>query len=186
MAKHVCPYWIGYLLANPLRKIWQNPRKILQPFVKPGMRVLDIGCAMGFFSLPMAEMVGVKGRVICVDLQEKMLERLIQRAKNAGLDHRIETRKCEPHTLGIADLSGSIDFILALAVIHELPESKRFFDEVRHVLIPGGKLLIAEPKGHVTKDAFEEMLILAEKKDFQRAKELKIWGSRAFLLTKRD
>jgi len=40
---HVCPVWVGYLLASPLRKLLQNPDKILAPYVKPGMTVLDVG-----------------------------------------------------------------------------------------------------------------------------------------------
>ena len=58
MAEKVCPVWVGYLLASPLRKLFENPRKILSQYVKEGMKVLDIGCAMGFFSLPLAQMVG--------------------------------------------------------------------------------------------------------------------------------
>jgi len=49
---------------------------MLLPYVKTGMTILDVGCAMGFFSLPMAKMVGSTGRVICVDLQEKMIKTL--------------------------------------------------------------------------------------------------------------
>ena len=80
MAEHVCPVWVGYLLASPLRKIFQNPDKILSAYVKEGMKVLDIGCAMGFFSLPMARMVGSGGKVICVDIQPNMLSSLKKRA----------------------------------------------------------------------------------------------------------
>ena len=43
MAKHVCPVWVGYLLASPLRKLFHNPKKILGPYVEEGMKVLDIG-----------------------------------------------------------------------------------------------------------------------------------------------
>jgi len=51
MAEHRCPVWVGYFLASGLRKLLQNPVKILSPYVKRNMTVLDIGCAMGFFSL---------------------------------------------------------------------------------------------------------------------------------------
>jgi 2-polyprenyl-3-methyl-5-hydroxy-6-metoxy-1,4-benzoquinol methylase len=58
MAQRVCPIWVGYLLASPVRKLYQNPKKILGAYVREGMKILDIGCAMGFFSLPLAEMTG--------------------------------------------------------------------------------------------------------------------------------
>jgi hypothetical protein len=43
MAKKVCPVWIGHLLASPLRRLVQNPKKILEPYVTNGMTVLDFG-----------------------------------------------------------------------------------------------------------------------------------------------
>ena len=93
MAERVCPWWLGYLLASPIRKILQNPGTILAPYVTPGMCVMDIGCAMGFFSLPLACMVGPRGKVICVDLQEKMIEELETRARKTGLIERIRGRR---------------------------------------------------------------------------------------------
>ena len=52
MADRVCPWWLGYFLASPIRKLVHDPRSILEAYVKSGMTALDIGCAMGFFSLP--------------------------------------------------------------------------------------------------------------------------------------
>ena len=80
MAKHVCPRWLGYFLLCPLRRLGQKPEKILAPFVSEGMTALDIGPGMGYFSLPMAQMVGPGGKVLCVDVQEKMLRSLGSRA----------------------------------------------------------------------------------------------------------
>jgi predicted O-methyltransferase YrrM len=94
MNKHVCPWYVGYLLASPLRRLFLNPGKILRPYVKEGMTVLEVGPGMGFFSLPLAKLVGESGHVICVDIQEKMLKNLRKRADNAGLLWRIETRLC--------------------------------------------------------------------------------------------
>lgn len=71
MKKHICPWYVGYLLANPLRRLFQNPKNILRPFIKEGMTILEVGPGMGFFSLPLAKFVGETGRVVCVDLQEK-------------------------------------------------------------------------------------------------------------------
>jgi ubiquinone/menaquinone biosynthesis C-methylase UbiE len=67
----ICPWWIGYILANPLRRLLQKPEEILRPYIKKGMNVLDIGCGMGFFSLPIARMVGDTGKVVCVDFKKK-------------------------------------------------------------------------------------------------------------------
>ena len=47
MARHICPWWLGYFLVSPLRKLMQNPGSILTPYVKRGMQVMDVGSGMG-------------------------------------------------------------------------------------------------------------------------------------------
>ena len=93
MGKLVCPPWLGYVLLNPLRKLVENPDKILGRFVREGMIVLETGCGMGYFTLPLARMVGAKGRVVAVDIAPKMLSVLERRAQKAGLLDRIEIRQ---------------------------------------------------------------------------------------------
>ncbi|MFY9643515.1 MAG: hypothetical protein WCD20_15720 [Rhodomicrobium sp.] len=69
MAKHrVCPWWMGYLLASPIRKWWQDPARILSPYVRAGMTVLEPGPGMGFFTLEIARLVGPSGRLVAVDV----------------------------------------------------------------------------------------------------------------------
>jgi len=158
MTPHVCPWWLGYFLASPIRKFAHNPTRILALYVKEGMIALDIGPGMGFFTLPMARLVQEKGRVIAVDIQERMLASLRCRATRAELLDRIETRVCTEDSLGIDDLTGKIDFALAFAVLHELPDMKRTITEIHRALKPEGQLLIAEPIGHVRKTAFAETM----------------------------
>ena len=88
MAERVCPVWMGWWLASPVRKLFQNPEKILGPFIQPGMTVLEPGCAMGFFSLPAAKLAGPKGKVVCIDLQPGMIRQLSRRAAKAGTDRK--------------------------------------------------------------------------------------------------
>jgi ubiquinone/menaquinone biosynthesis C-methylase UbiE len=162
MAEEVCPWWFGYVLVNPLRRLLQNPEKLLAPHVKPGMTAMDVGCAMGFFSLPLAELVGGEGRVVCVDLQERMLRSLRKRAARAGLEDRIEMRACSSESLGTGDLEGAVDFALAFAVVHEVPEQARLLAEIHGALRAGGRFLLAEPAGHVPEKSFAESIAAAE------------------------
>jgi len=162
MAHGVCPYWVGYLLISPLRRLFHNPKEILRPFVATGMTVLDIGSAMGFFSLPLAEMVGPEGKVVSVDVQEKMLQSLQKRALKSGIADRIITRMCKPASLEISDFTGRIDFAIAFAVVHETPEPRSLFADVFQSLKPGGRCLVAEPRGHVSLDDFKQTLSVAE------------------------
>lgn len=157
MAEHVCPWWIGYFLVSPLRRWMQNPDDVIAPYVTPGMTVLEPGPGMGFFTLPLARRVG-SGVVIAVDIQEKMLAALRRRATKAGMIQRIETRLARPESLGVDDLRGSVDFVLAVAVVHEMPSAENFFREVAGALAPGGRLLLAEPAGHVKEARFTEEL----------------------------
>jgi len=154
MAEHVCPWWLGYWLASPVRRLVEKPEEILSPYVRPGITVLEPGPGMGFFTLPLARLVGPAGRVIAVDLQPRMLESLRRRAAKAGLTERIETRIARPDSLDIGDLAGCVDFVLAFAMVHELPFPEIFFQETAAALKPGGKLLLAEPVGHVKPPRF--------------------------------
>ena len=138
MPHSVCPWWIGYLLLSPVRRWTQSPRRILEPWVRPGMTVVDVGCAMGYFTLPLAGLVGPDGRVVAVDLQERMLRALERRARRAGLSELIETRRCGADTLGLADLAGCVDFALVFAVAHEIPDVGKLMVELAALLSRGG------------------------------------------------
>ena len=126
----VCPWWIGYLMASPIRRIFNRPSKILAPHVHEGMTVLEPGPGMGFFSLELARLVGPTGRVIAVDIQSRMLDGLRRRAAKAEVLDRLDLRLASPDSLGLADLDGAVDFTLAYAMVHELPGAARFFREV--------------------------------------------------------
>jgi ubiquinone/menaquinone biosynthesis C-methylase UbiE len=107
MAESVCPWWAGYLLASPIRRwFMQSPEEMLSPFVREGMTVLEPGPGMGFFTLPLAQMVGPSGRVVAVDIQPKMLSELRRRAEKVGLAGRIDTRLAERDHMPLDDLRG--------------------------------------------------------------------------------
>jgi len=158
MAHDVCPWWLGYWLASPMRKLLHNPAAILSPFVRPGMTVFEPGPGMGFFTLEMARMVGPHGRIIAVDIQPKMLSALGRKAGRKGVRDRIELRLADEAGMGIGDLSEKVDFVLAFAMVHELPDPRQFFKESFAALKRGGKLLFSEPARHIGEPEFEESL----------------------------
>ena len=124
--------------------------------------VLEPGCGMGFFTLELARRVGPTGRVVAVDLQKRMLDGLRRRAGKAGLLDRIDLRRVAEDRLGISDLDGQVDLVLAFYVVHELVNPEGFFEEVHRALRPTGKVLIVEPRTHGGGDeGFEEGLQLA-------------------------
>jgi len=151
----LCPWWLGYLLACPLRRLFDSPAKLLAPHVRPGMTVLEPGPGMGFYTLELARLAGASGRVIAVDVQPRMLRTLERRATKAGLRERLTTRLATGNALGLDDLAGMVDFTLACAVVHEVPSAAAFFRDVARASKPGARLLFVEPAGHVTAQHFE-------------------------------
>jgi ubiquinone/menaquinone biosynthesis C-methylase UbiE len=160
MAPHVCPWWVGYLLMCPLRTWLENPVKLLKPLIKPGLTVLDVGSGMGFFTFPAARLVGDEGRVIAVDVQQKMLDSLQRRAEKAGLGERVTARLCRPDDLNVTE---HVDVCLAINVADEVPDVGKLFSQIVAVLKPQGKLLLIEPKHHVSQAEFEKTVDLASR-----------------------
>jgi len=177
---HVCPWWCAYTFDHRLRRVFHKPERILEPYVKPGMTVLDLGCGMGYFSIPMAGMVGDAGQVLAVDIQQQMLDVLMRRARKAGVDGRIRPHLCNPERLCVDQ---PVDFALAFFVVHETPDPPRFLDQVRAALKPGAQFLYAEPKWHVARRDFEKLLDYAQRSGFHLAARPQISISHAALLT---
>jgi len=161
MAHRVCPWWLGYWLLFPLRRFWHDPSALLSPFVREGMTVLEPGPGMGFFTLELANRVGGSGKVLCVDVQPRMLEVLRRRLAAAGLSARVEARLAPPESMGLADAKGRVDFCLAFAVAHEFPDTAKLFRELCEALRPGGRVLLAEPVLHVPEEDFDAQLAAA-------------------------
>jgi ubiquinone/menaquinone biosynthesis C-methylase UbiE len=180
---YVCPWWGGFFIDNCFRRWLHNPATIVGSCVKPGMTVMDVGCGMGLFSLAMARMVGDEGRVIAVDLQQKMLDVLRKRAEKAGVADRIQFHRCKQDRLGVEE---TVDFALAMMMIHEVPDQQRLLSEIHDCLKPGGKLLIAEPKIHVPGKAFEQTVAVAKKLGLSPTEEPRVYGCRAVVFEKEE
>ncbi len=161
--RHVCPWWLGYLLASPLRRLAENPERLLRPILRPAMHVLDFGAAMGFFTLPAARLVGETGHLTAMDLEPRMLARLRRRAARAGLASRIDTVVCGAEDLGPLAADTRFDVVLLIHVLHEVPQPARTLEQLAGVLEADGRLLLVEPSGHVSEAAFARELADAER-----------------------
>jgi ubiquinone/menaquinone biosynthesis C-methylase UbiE len=178
---HVCPWWLCYSFDNPLRRIFHDPQRLLAPYLKPGMTAVDIGCGMGYFTLGMARLAGPGGKVIAVDLQERMLAAMESRARRAGLAGRIVLHRCRPDALGVGEPA---DFALAFWMAHEVPDKPRFFREIIALLRPAGRLLLVEPKYHVTKKSLERTIAACREAGFSVLETPAVSLSRAVLMGK--
>ena len=177
----VCPWWMAYTFDNPIRKLFHNPKKILGGYVKEGMTVIDVGCGMGYFSIGMAKLVGANGKVIALDLQQRMLNAMLRRAGRAGVADRVSPRRCESGSIGILEPA---DFILAFWMVHEVGDKNQFFLQLRSNLAATGKILIAEPNMHVTAQEFEKTIKIAQDSGLQYCDGPKIRFSRSALFSR--
>jgi ubiquinone/menaquinone biosynthesis C-methylase UbiE len=180
-ANRVCPVERSGSLDSSFRSLLQNPHRILEPYVKPGDKVLDFGCGPGFFTLEIAKLTGSSGHVYAADLQQGMLDIVRNKIETAGFRDRIQLHKCDESSI---NLSHTVDLIFAFYMIHELPDQLMTFREFMTILRPGGKIFIIEPDFHVTRSDFDNMLIRLQSAGFRISERPKVFLSRAVILEK--
>lgn len=175
----VCPWWLIYSFDNPLRRLFQPPERILQGLVAPGDRGLDMGCGMGYFTIPLARLVGESGHVTAVDLQTDMLAGVARRARRSGVAGRIALYLPADPAWSAA---GQYDFALAFWMVHEVPDQDDLFRTLRRVLKSGARLLVVEPHLHVRGREFDRSLERACAAGFTEAGRPRVAFSRSVLL----
>jgi 2-polyprenyl-3-methyl-5-hydroxy-6-metoxy-1,4-benzoquinol methylase len=180
--ERVCPWWMCFTFDNIVRRLFHDPQQILGRYFREGMTALDIGPGMGYFSIPMAAMVGAQGKVIAVDVQQKMLDKLQRRAEKSGIANRILTHRSDGNSVGITH---PVDFILVFWMVHEVPDQDAFWMDLHGLLKENGLLLVAEPSIHVSKKKYADTIRRAEVAGFTVQDNPPVWFSYATLLIKK-
>lgn len=178
LQRMVCPWWCCYTFDNPLRKVLHNPEAILSPYIRPGCTAIDVGAGMGYFSVPLARLVGPAGHVTAIDIQVKMLEALARRARKHGVSGRIKPYLANSDSLGNHSMA---DFVMAFWMVHEVPNKRAFLTEIFGFLKPEGLFLLAEPIFHVSKKSFLQTINVAREIGFIVKEMPKIRLSRSVL-----
>ena len=107
----------------------------------PGERVLDLGSGAGTDSLVAAQMVGADGHVTGIDMTPAMLARARNAAATMGVDN-VEFVEGEAERLPFSD--ASFDVVISNGVIDLIPDKDAVFAELYRVLVPGGRMQIAD------------------------------------------
>jgi ubiquinone/menaquinone biosynthesis C-methylase UbiE len=136
-----CPYSLAAALDMPGRRLVAGPRRVLDAFgVGPGLTVLEIGPGTGFYTLEAARRVGSSGRLICLDLQPEMLLHARRRLEASGL--RAAFLRADARALPLG--SETVDHVLLVTVLGEIPERASALAEISRVLRAGGRLSVSE------------------------------------------
>jgi ubiquinone/menaquinone biosynthesis C-methylase UbiE len=132
----------AWVLDNPLMRAMAGGI-VRRLGIRPGMRVVDVGCGPGRLTLPVARAVGDEGEVLAVDMQRRMLDIVERRAAAVGLRN---VRASESAAGGGALPAGRYDLALLCFVLGEIPSDRRrtAIHEIAEALRPGGMLAVAE------------------------------------------
>lgn len=135
-----CPYGQRFWLELPHPFITRERLKLaLDP--KPGQRILEIGPGTGYYTLSVAEWITPGGTLDIFDLQEKMLDFVMQRARKRNLANVIPTQG-DAQSLPYSDTA--FDSAYLVAVLGEVPDRLTALRELCRVLKPGGLLVVGE------------------------------------------
>jgi ubiquinone/menaquinone biosynthesis C-methylase UbiE len=107
----IMPWHVGLAITEPISRLVEPPQRLIEPYVKRGQVVADLGCGRGYYALALSELVGRDGKVYAVDLEKKNIQALQKRADKARYNN-IEARVSSASDLSFIK-DKSVDFILA-------------------------------------------------------------------------
>jgi SAM-dependent methyltransferase len=129
------PGWAPDAVAMMASRTSDRRAGFLMPFLRSGMRVLDVGCGPGTITLGLARAVGPGGTVVGVDIATSQVELARRTARSARVEN-VGFRVGSAYALPFAD--GSFDAAFAHGLVEHLARPRAALGELRRVLAPGG------------------------------------------------
>lgn len=136
---------ISLMHDNPLLPYFRNPQRLLKAAgLKPGQKVLEVGCGPGFFTTPAARIVGKEGFVYAVDVHPLAIERVKEKIERGRIKN-VKPILANASNTGLPDRSIDIAFLFGLRYIAGGLEN--VIPEIHRILKPGGVLSFEKTKG---------------------------------------
>lgn len=130
------------------RSEWLPPDPVLQAAgIEAGETVLDVGAGTGFWTEPLARLVGPTGRVVAVDVEPIMLDEVRTLVARRSLTN-VEVVQSDDASIPLGD--GMADLIVLGFVLHEPNDLDAFLAEIVRLLKPDGRVLVIEWQDHPT------------------------------------
>ncbi len=154
----------SFLMDNFIRRLIFPPEKFVSQFVSEGKVVADLGCGPGYFTLPLAKIVGQRGKVYAVDFDAKQIERVKEKAASKGYEETIEAHSSSAAEVGFIPDKG-VDFVFAGGLLccmldhaGAIREIKRILKEDGSVYLSISKLARKNDPRAITKSEWREMI----------------------------
>lgn len=132
----------GLLIDNMLRRLFRSPGRFLSKHLTPGSTAADLGCGPGFFTLPMAKIVGTDGLVHAVDFDPKAIAHVQKKASRHGYGRWISPRAASASEIDFIE-SGSIDFVLAEGLLCCMKDHEGAVRQIKRILKPNGRAFLS-------------------------------------------
>lgn len=168
--KFPMPQFLANLIDNPLRRKIQPPSEMpIRQGILPGMTVLEVGPGNGRYTIGTARQVGSLGKVVTIDIEPKMIERVQQRARAEGVTN-LEAKVANVYNLPFQD--GMFDAIYMITVIGEIPEPERAMQEFHRLLSSSGTLAFSELFTDPDYPLAQTLIRMASQANFRLKKKL--------------
>lgn len=154
----------AFVIDNFLRRLFREPMKFVSKYLSSGDTAADLGCGPGYFSLPMAKVVGESGRVHAVDFDEKAIRHLEQKAAHLECGRTITARAASASEIDFI-ASNSVDFVLADGLLCCMKDHTGAVEQIKRILRTEGKAYLSvvkfsktgDPRG-VSQDEWKSLL----------------------------
>jgi len=136
---------ISLMHDNPLLPIFRNPHRLLKAAgLKPGQKILEVGCGPGFFTIPAAKIVGNQGLVYAVDIHPRAIERVQEKIDRQGIEN---VRPVLSNASDTGLPNGSVDLAFIFGLRYIAGGLEKVISEMHRILKPGGVLSFEKTRG---------------------------------------